>query len=173
MAGWMNLGQNLKVNAKKFPTTVMLKDSQRNFTYPEVNERVNRLANSLLSLGLGFQPQLSGRDNARLSAMLQGATPSEADTFLEPIREFSELGGSFDEPVVTYSSGMQARLGFATALQTHHGHHGIYRCPRGWPQFAANAHRQARTKTGLKRQVNGTGIPERRDRVAAYLAVDE
>ena len=73
---------------------------------------------SLLSLGLGFQPQLSGRDNARLSAMLQGATPSEADTFLEPIREFSELGGSFDEPVVTYSSGMQARLGFATALQT-------------------------------------------------------
>ena len=52
MAAWMNLGQNLKVNAKKFPTTVMLKDSQRSFTYPEVNERVNRLANSLLSLGL-------------------------------------------------------------------------------------------------------------------------
>ncbi len=53
MAAWMNLGQNLKVNAKKFPTTVMLKDSQRSFTYPEVNERVNRLANSLLALGLG------------------------------------------------------------------------------------------------------------------------
>ena len=52
MAAWMNLGQNLKVNAKKFPTTVMLKDSQRSFTYPEVNERVNRLANSLLALGL-------------------------------------------------------------------------------------------------------------------------
>jgi acyl-CoA synthetase (AMP-forming)/AMP-acid ligase II len=52
MAAWMNLGQNLKVNAKKFPTTVMLKDSQRSFTYPEVNQRVNRLANSLLSLGL-------------------------------------------------------------------------------------------------------------------------
>ena len=52
MAGWMNLGQNLKVNAKKFPTTVMLKDSQRSFTYPEVNRRVNQLANSLLSLGL-------------------------------------------------------------------------------------------------------------------------
>ena len=52
MAGWMNLGQNLKVNAKKFPTTVMLKDSQRSFTYPEINKRVNQLANSLLSLGL-------------------------------------------------------------------------------------------------------------------------
>jgi acyl-CoA synthetase (AMP-forming)/AMP-acid ligase II len=52
MAGWMNLGQNLKVNAKKFPNTVMMKDSQRSFTYPEVNNRVNQLANSLLSLGL-------------------------------------------------------------------------------------------------------------------------
>jgi acyl-CoA synthetase (AMP-forming)/AMP-acid ligase II len=52
MAGWMNLGQNLKVNAKKFPNTVMLKDSQRSFTYPEVNKRVNQLSHSLLSLGL-------------------------------------------------------------------------------------------------------------------------
>ena len=52
MAGWMNLGQNLKVNAKKFPDTVMLKDSQRSFTYPQANRRVNQLAHSLLSLGL-------------------------------------------------------------------------------------------------------------------------
>jgi acyl-CoA synthetase (AMP-forming)/AMP-acid ligase II len=52
MAGWLNLGQNLKINAKKFPNTVMLKDSQRSFTYPEVNKRVNQLAHSLLSLGL-------------------------------------------------------------------------------------------------------------------------
>ena len=52
MAAWMNLGQNLKVNAKKFPNTVMLKDSQRSFTYPQVNKRVNQLAHSLLSLGL-------------------------------------------------------------------------------------------------------------------------
>ncbi|MEM1402831.1 MAG: ABC transporter ATP-binding protein [Pseudomonadota bacterium] len=73
---------------------------------------------SLLSLGLGFQPQLTGRDNARLSAMLQGASPAEADACLAPIREFSELASSFDEPVVTYSAGMRARLGFATALQT-------------------------------------------------------
>ena len=52
MAGWLNLGQNLKVNAKKFPNTVMLKDSQRSFTYPETNRRVNKLAHSLLSLEL-------------------------------------------------------------------------------------------------------------------------
>ena len=52
MACWMNLGQNLKINAGKFPNTVALKDSSRSFTYPELNQRVNRLANGLLSLGL-------------------------------------------------------------------------------------------------------------------------
>lgn len=74
---------------------------------------------SLLSIGLGFRPDLSGRDNALLSAMLQGATRSEARSYLEEIKEFSELGDSFEEPVKTYSTGMRARLGFTTALKTH------------------------------------------------------
>ena len=52
MACWMNLGQNFKVNAKKFPDTVALKDSKRCYTYPEANIRVNQLAHSLTSLGL-------------------------------------------------------------------------------------------------------------------------
>ena len=52
MACWMNLGQNLKINARKYPDTVALKDSSRSFTYPDLNFRVNQLANSLLSLGL-------------------------------------------------------------------------------------------------------------------------
>ncbi len=52
MAQWLNLGQNLKVNAKKFPNTVALKDSRWSLTYPELNRRVNRLSHGLLSLGL-------------------------------------------------------------------------------------------------------------------------
>jgi len=52
MAAWLNLGQHLKINAKKFPKTVALQDSARGFTYPEVNRRVNKLAHSLLALGL-------------------------------------------------------------------------------------------------------------------------
>jgi len=52
MTHWMNLGQNLKVNAKKFADKVALKEKNRSFTYAQTNERVNRLANSLLSLGL-------------------------------------------------------------------------------------------------------------------------
>ncbi len=52
MTGWMNLGQILKVNAKKFPTTIALKDTERKFTYPELNRRVNRLAHGLMEMGL-------------------------------------------------------------------------------------------------------------------------
>jgi lipopolysaccharide transport system ATP-binding protein len=74
---------------------------------------------SLLTLGLGFRPDLSGRDNSVLAAMLQGSTRDQAKSFLEPIKEFSELGDSFEEPVKTYSAGMRARLGFTTALMTH------------------------------------------------------
>ena len=74
---------------------------------------------SLLTLGLGFQPQLSGRENAYLAAMLQGSTRKQAKSFLASIEEFSELGESFDEPVKDYSAGMRSRLAFTTALMTH------------------------------------------------------
>ena len=59
MALWMNLGQQLKVNARKFPQTVALKDSRRQFTYPELNRRVNRLAHGLGGLGLGKGDKLA------------------------------------------------------------------------------------------------------------------
>lgn len=52
MTAWMNLGQHLKLNAKKYPDTVALKDAERSFTYPEVNRRVNQLAYGLMGLDL-------------------------------------------------------------------------------------------------------------------------
>jgi acyl-CoA synthetase (AMP-forming)/AMP-acid ligase II len=52
MSFWLNLGQIQRINAKKFPNTVALKDAHRKFTYPEMNKRVNKLANSLNKLGL-------------------------------------------------------------------------------------------------------------------------
>jgi acyl-CoA synthetase (AMP-forming)/AMP-acid ligase II len=52
MAHWMNLGQQLKMNAKNYPNTTALCDSRRRFTYPDVNRRVNRLAHCLMSMGL-------------------------------------------------------------------------------------------------------------------------
>ncbi len=52
MALWLNLGQNLKVLAKKYPDKPAIKDKERSFTYSQLNQRVNRLAHSLHSMGL-------------------------------------------------------------------------------------------------------------------------
>jgi len=71
---------------------------------------------SFLSLTLGFDPELSGADNAILSSMLLGATLTEARRLLPEIAEFSELGGQMKNPLKTYSSGMRSRLGFSVAL---------------------------------------------------------
>lgn len=71
---------------------------------------------SLLSLGLGFRLDLTGRENALLSCLLQGHSKKTAKECLPRIEEFCELGQFFDQPVKTYSSGMRARLGFGTAL---------------------------------------------------------
>jgi lipopolysaccharide transport system ATP-binding protein len=87
-------------------------------TNGKVRRRPGKTA-SLLIIGRGFRPDLSGRDNAMLAAMLQGATARQARSYLEEIKEFSELGDSFEERVKTYSSGMLARLGFTTALKSH------------------------------------------------------
>lgn len=73
---------------------------------------------SLLSLGLGFNSDLSGRDNAFLSCMLSGLSKSRTRQLIEEIKEFSELGDFFEQPIRTYSSGMKSRLGFACGVLT-------------------------------------------------------
>ncbi len=81
-------------------------------------EHAPHVSRILLTLGMGFDKSLSGRDNALLAAMLQGHSKKRALAELEGIKEFSELGAFFERPVKTYSSGMRARLGFSTALMT-------------------------------------------------------
>jgi lipopolysaccharide transport system ATP-binding protein len=76
------------------------------------------LTRSLLTLGLGFRADLTGQDNAIVSLVLQGKSKKEAEALLPAIYEFSELGEFFQQPVKTYSAGMRARLGFATATQS-------------------------------------------------------
>ena len=71
---------------------------------------------ALLTLGLGFNPELTGRDNALISCMLNGLSKKQAVSLLAGIREFTELGDFFEQPVKTYSSGMRSRLGFATGV---------------------------------------------------------
>ena len=71
---------------------------------------------SLLSLQAGFDPRLNGWENALLSGVLMGMTPSQARARLEQIHDFCGLGAQMDDALGTYSSGMRARLGFAVAL---------------------------------------------------------
>ena len=71
----------------------------------------------LLSLSLGFVPYLSGRDNAVLSGLMLGLRRRDIVARLPAIREFSELGEFFEQPIATYSSGMNMRLAFSVAIQ--------------------------------------------------------
>lgn len=71
---------------------------------------------ALLTLGLGFNTNLNGRDNALLSLMLQGINRKQATTLLDSIQSYAELGDHFDQPIRTYSAGMRARLGFAVGI---------------------------------------------------------
>lgn len=71
---------------------------------------------SLLELGAGFHPDLSGRENIYINASIFGLTKKEIDKRLEDIIAFSELEEFIDNPVRTYSSGMYMRLAFAVAI---------------------------------------------------------
>ncbi|MEZ9405858.1 ABC transporter ATP-binding protein [Vibrio sp. 10N.286.48.F5] len=74
---------------------------------------------SLLTLGLGFNGDLSGRDNAILSCMFNGFSKTESIELSKEIHAFSELGDFFEQPVRTYSSGMRSKLGFSTGIVSH------------------------------------------------------
>lgn len=68
---------------------------------------------SLMSIGVGFQKKLSGRENILLSGMLLGFRESEIRQKMDEIIAFSELGDFIDRPVKTYSSGMYSKLAFS------------------------------------------------------------
>ncbi len=71
---------------------------------------------SLIELGAGFHPDLSGRENIYINASIFGLTRKEIEERLEEIIAFSELEEFIDNPVRTYSSGMYMRLAFSIAI---------------------------------------------------------
>lgn len=73
---------------------------------------------ALLELGAGFNPDFTGRENARLNAGLLGLSAAEIDARMDAILAFAEIGAHVDQPVKTYSSGMFMRLAFAVAVHT-------------------------------------------------------
>jgi len=73
---------------------------------------------SLLELGAGFHPMLTGRENVYLNAGLLGMRHAQVDACFDAIVDFSEIGEFIDRTVDTYSSGMYVRLAFSVAIHT-------------------------------------------------------
>jgi ABC-type polysaccharide/polyol phosphate transport system ATPase subunit len=71
---------------------------------------------ALIELGAGFHPEISGRENVAINAMMLGLTRKELASRYDAIVDFAELRDFIDAPVKTYSSGMYMRLGFAVAI---------------------------------------------------------
>ncbi|MBI3775769.1 MAG: ABC transporter ATP-binding protein [Gammaproteobacteria bacterium] len=70
---------------------------------------------AILELGMGFNAEFTGRQNAQFSAGLMGFNHADIDRVISEIEAFADIGEYFDQPVRTYSSGMQMRVAFATA----------------------------------------------------------
>jgi ABC-type polysaccharide/polyol phosphate transport system ATPase subunit len=94
-------------------TLLKLITGQRSLTAGKVETRGRIVA--LTELGLGFDPVLSGRENAYVNAAVYGVSRRNFDKVIEQIIDFSELREFIDSAVHTYSTGMKARLGFSVA----------------------------------------------------------
>jgi lipopolysaccharide transport system ATP-binding protein len=78
-------------------------------------ETYGRIA-ALLELGSGFNPEFTGRENVYMNGAVLGLSRAEVDRRFEDIVAFAEIGDFIDQPVKSYSSGMQVRLAFAVAI---------------------------------------------------------
>ena len=79
------------------------------------NVYLNGRITSMLEVGTGFHPELTGRENVYLNGAILGMTKAEIDKKFDEIVEFSEVGQFIDTPVKRYSSGMKVKLAFAVA----------------------------------------------------------
>ena len=70
---------------------------------------------ALLELGSGFNPEFSGRENVYMNGALLGFNRQQVASKLDEIQAFADIGTHFDQPLATYSSGMQMRVAFAVA----------------------------------------------------------
>jgi ABC-2 type transport system ATP-binding protein len=96
--------------------STMLKVLSRILVPDKGEVRVDGRVSALLELGAGFHPELSGRENVYLNGTILGMSQSELDRRFDDIVAFAGIEHAIDNAVKTYSSGMQARLGFSVAV---------------------------------------------------------
>ena len=77
--------------------------------------RIEGKVAALLELGMGFHPEFTGRQNVFMAGQLLGLTVEEIQAMMPDVEQFAEIGDAIDQPVRTYSSGMQMRLAFSVA----------------------------------------------------------
>lgn len=78
---------------------------------------VNGKMVSFIELGVGFNPELTGRENVYMNGAMLGFTTEEIDAMYDDIVEFAELGDFMNQKLKNYSSGMQVRLAFSVAIK--------------------------------------------------------
>ncbi|WP_447955857.1 ABC transporter ATP-binding protein [Vreelandella sp. EE7] len=69
-----------------------------------------------VGLSGGMQSSMTGRQNVKFVARVQGSTGTEVQRIIDFVEDFAELGGAFDEPIRTYSSGMRSRISFGLSF---------------------------------------------------------
>lgn len=88
--------------------------------YPEKGDiTVNGTLVPFIELGVGFNPELTGRENVYMNGALLGFSNEEMDKMYDDIWEFAELKDFQDQKLKNYSSGMQVRLAFSIAIRAH------------------------------------------------------
>ncbi|MDN5308337.1 MAG: teichoic acid transport system ATP-binding protein, partial [Eubacteriaceae bacterium] len=96
--------------------STLLKIISSVLTQTEGQVFVDGRVSALLELGTGFNPEYTGIENIYANGLIMGYSKAEMDDRLDNIVKFADIGEYINQPVKTYSSGMFARLAFATAI---------------------------------------------------------
>jgi len=95
--------------------STLLKIIAKTITPSQGDLKIHGRVAALLELGSGFHPEMSGRENVRLSLAVMGLSPADFESLYAQIVEFAGIHDFMDQPIKTYSSGMFVRLAFAVA----------------------------------------------------------
>ncbi|MEX2012255.1 MAG: ATP-binding cassette domain-containing protein, partial [Patescibacteria group bacterium] len=97
--------------------STMLKILAGIYTHDSGSVQINGTLTPFIELGVGFNPELTGKENIFLNGALLGFSRSEIAKVYDQIVEFAELENFMDQKLKNYSSGMQVRLAFSIAIQ--------------------------------------------------------
>jgi ABC-type polysaccharide/polyol phosphate transport system ATPase subunit len=97
--------------------STLLKVIAQIYRHDQGTVAVNGLLSPFIELGVGFNPELTARDNVHINAALLGLSRSETRDRFDQIIAFSELGRFVDQKLKNFSSGMQVRLAYSIAIQ--------------------------------------------------------